>query len=363
VADAAGFHGGGKEPPKRLVPDPETAPLVRRAFDLFAEGSTVAQVSAYLKSVSDRTWGYDTVKRLLGNEVYRGALRFGKWINHTAHEAIVSEALWDRAQEALTRRARTRAPKRKPKDTTPYYLRGRVFCPHCGCRMTPADHHGRAAAVRYYECTSTHKGKSHGCPVVRVNAHALHEAVLGEIRRAAEHPTRTEEMIREAVKALPERDRDWETDLKAVARRLRDAERQVARLTDVIASSNSKTPMAPLLRRLDELEGQRRDLEQEHERLTREAEAAKVRRPDAEQVRRLWGRTLELWEEATEEERAQFLGLLVERVEMQDKEHGVCRLVFSTETPCSNVGLTSRMGAGLVPGSIYPECLWFLFEA
>jgi hypothetical protein len=147
--------------------------------------------------------------------------------------------------------------------------------------MTPADHHGRAAAVRYYECTSTHKGKSHGCPVVRVNAHALHEAVLGEIRRAAEHPTRTEEMIREAVKALPERDRDWETDLKAVARRLRDAERQVARLTDVIASSNSKTPMAPLLRRLDELEGQRRDLEQEHERLTREAEAAKVRRPDA----------------------------------------------------------------------------------
>ena len=44
-----------------------------------------------------------------------------------------------------------------------------------------------------------------GCPVNRVNANSLHQAVLAEVERAAKHPTRMRRLISEAVKALTRR--------------------------------------------------------------------------------------------------------------------------------------------------------------
>lgn len=157
--------------------------------------------------------------------------------------------------------------------------------------------------------------------MVRVNAHALHEAVLREIHRVVEHPTRTAEVIRDAVKALPQPE-NREAELKAIARRLREADQKISRLTAVVESSGSKMAIRPLLSHMKELEQQRLSLEQERQRLEREIAASRLNRPDAAQVQRLWGRVLELWDAATEAERVQLMGLLVERVEMKDKEHG-----------------------------------------
>jgi len=126
----------------------------------------------------------------------------------------------------------------------------------------------------------------------------------------------------------------------------------------------------PLLSRLEELEQQRLSLEQERQRIDREIAASRLKRPDAGQVERLWGRVLELWDAANEAERVQRIGLLVERVEVKDKEHAFCRLLFSAEKPCSlesrpdlNVGLRSNMGAGGVTGSIYPQRVRATFHA
>jgi hypothetical protein len=44
VTDAQDFHSADKEPPKRLIPDSETADIVRTAYDMASEGATAANI-------------------------------------------------------------------------------------------------------------------------------------------------------------------------------------------------------------------------------------------------------------------------------------------------------------------------------
>lgn len=59
----------------------------------------------------------------------------------------------------------------------------------------------------------------------------------------------------------------------------------------------------------------------------------RLSRPDVAKAQALWGRFLELWEKGTDEERCQLMPMLVERVEMTEKERGFCDLSFQAEKP------------------------------
>ena len=62
ATDATSFHKPDHEPPKRLVPDPEQAPILRRAYDLFLESNSQAVVREYLSTVAPRNWTTTAVK-------------------------------------------------------------------------------------------------------------------------------------------------------------------------------------------------------------------------------------------------------------------------------------------------------------
>lgn len=182
VCDASMVSRNDKEPPKRFVPHPDEAALVREAFELFAEVGSYPKVVAYLRSVTSRPWSIDTVSYMLRNVVYRGILKFGQWVNEKAHEPLISEELWLAVQEMDAKRP-ARSVKQDPVDSSSFYLRGLVFCSHCGKKMSPANHHGRTARVRYYECIGCVQKGVRQCPVRRINADSLHEAVVREIQR------------------------------------------------------------------------------------------------------------------------------------------------------------------------------------
>jgi site-specific DNA recombinase len=343
VTDAGGFHKADKEPPRRLVPHPDEAPHVRRAFEILVETRRVADVLDYLRSmVPSRKWRFDNVIYLLRNEVYRGVLRFGEWVNHTAHEPIVSEALWDMAREVDSIRS-CRAAKRNPVDEYPYYLRGLVWCPHCDCRMTPVWGHGRSGTItRYYECMLSKK-KLTVCPVRRVNAETLHASVFGEIERAAQHPTRMTELIREAVKELP-KPTDLTRRVADTSRQLREVEKRIARIQDAIEQGTGGAVRSQM-ERLEALEAERVRLSGQQTQLETEAEAQRIRRPDVAEACRLWGRLTELYEAATDEEREEILQALVVRVEMTEKEEGTCEVSLLPQVPARWIEPTLDMGA------------------
>jgi DNA invertase Pin-like site-specific DNA recombinase len=98
VTDAPDFSGNGKEPPKRLVIHDEEAEIVHKAFTILAETAKYNPVVDYLRVATGRKWTIDSATRLLRNDAFRGVLRFGEWVNETAHEPIVSEDLWNAAR-------------------------------------------------------------------------------------------------------------------------------------------------------------------------------------------------------------------------------------------------------------------------
>ncbi len=331
--------GGKVKPaPKRYVPNPEEAPIVLRAFERFVETDNLGQVQRYLREVAPtRTWTIEAVRRLLSNPISRGAVRWGVHTNPSAHEAIVPDTLWEAAQAQLAARQEKRAPvggegrelgyakPSKLEDDFCYFLRGRVLCEHCGSRMTPASHHGRSSRVRYYECIRSAKtGKP--CPVKRVNAETLQTAVLSEIARCGEHPTRLATFIREAAKAMPSTDEARE-EIKRLERNKREAEKKIkANQMALEVGSTSGTVLTTLVKRLGELEAHITEIECKRQDLMGQIASFQYRRPDAEEVASLWQHVMDIWEFLSGEERTELIGLLVEEVTMVEKQKAAVRL-------------------------------------
>ena len=77
-----------------------------------------------------------------------------------------------------------------------------------------------------------------------------------------------------------------------------------------------------LTNRLGELGAQKERLEGELQKTESGLETALSQRPNAEQVAGLWGRVMELWRKATGDEKAEILGLLVDRVTLRGRPEG-----------------------------------------
>jgi len=344
VVNAAMVSRNDKEPPKRFVPHSDEAPIVRRAYELFSETASFADVQRYLNSVTSRKWTFNTITYLLRNETYRGILTFGEWRNEQAHEPIVTEELWQAVR--VSDANRTRQPKGKPVDDFNYYLRGKVFCPHCGCRMTPVWHNGRSSTVRYYECINSFKGKTEGCPVRRINAVTLHESILKEIARAAQHPTHMTELIREAVKQLPKQER-LPIDIATASQHLKGVDKQLANLTEAVASGGGSLPS--ILAKIASLESRRMDLVLKQKELDVQIEASRLKRPEVGEVCNRWSHFSKLWEEADEAEREELMQGMVRRVDVDQKEEGTCEIAVIPQVPSYGLELTSIMGAAARP--------------
>lgn len=151
----------------RLIVDENVAANVRRIFDLRMQGVGYASIAAALNNdgvISPRgywqeqygkgecrystLWMYATVKKLLHNEVYLGHLiqnctgtlsykdktmvnkPESAWIRHeNVHEAIISQEVWDAAQE-VNRTVATKQCGARKQNTA--LFAGKLFCADCG---------------------------------------------------------------------------------------------------------------------------------------------------------------------------------------------------------------------------------------
>ncbi len=129
----------------KIVPDPVTAPLVLRAFELYADGGSTRDVAAFLVLKP-----YN-VTRLLRNPRYTGANVVGKtskrkrggiikttylpastWAKREgAHEPIVPRELFDRVQVRLEAVSAGKTRTRSQNDANPF-PQGLLRCAQCG---------------------------------------------------------------------------------------------------------------------------------------------------------------------------------------------------------------------------------------
>lgn len=214
-----------------LEPDPLTAPVVQRIFELYLGGLGWFAVAEQLTaeglpcpSAHDRArnrhrdgsaWSRSAVRAIITNPRYTGRQVWNRsrrdetllldpsdpslgsdyrqvwnergdwiWSAELAHEPIVDVETFTAAQELIAAGSHRPATKKRP-TPRPYLLRGLLFCGHPGCgkRMEGTWNHGRA----HYRCKvgreyATATGSTHP-PTVYVREDVLSAALDAWIGR------------------------------------------------------------------------------------------------------------------------------------------------------------------------------------
>ena len=123
---------------KKFVIDPKTAPTVRMVFDMYATGSTVAEIVDALNAKGLRTlrggkFTKNSLHSMLKNEKYIGIYTYKDEVRiEGGVPAIIEPETFAKVQEML------KINKRAPAHTwsrADYILTDKLFCGHCGSNM------------------------------------------------------------------------------------------------------------------------------------------------------------------------------------------------------------------------------------
>jgi site-specific DNA recombinase len=135
---------------KEIKPDPQRAPLVCKAFELYATGEyTLDQITETINGLglTNRTGeplSRTQYHRLLQNPMYYGVFEYLKERHEGTHEPIIAKATFDKGQDARRQKSKPKTPTLKS-----YLYRGFLRCGECGCLITTETQKGH----NYLRCT------------------------------------------------------------------------------------------------------------------------------------------------------------------------------------------------------------------
>lgn len=214
---AAYGYDKGDDENRTPVIDPETAPIVRRIFEMRASGANLRKIAMALNDdgilspadyhytkagkatplYSHHLWSTQAVKRILHNPIYIGTLARMKmttvsyknhkvikrdesdWIVHeNNHEAIISKELWDKVREledSVSTGKSTKTGEVKP-------LSGMCYCSTCGTKMKFTSSMTGKTPQNYTCGLYARFGKQY-CNTHFITLKALESVVIADIQR------------------------------------------------------------------------------------------------------------------------------------------------------------------------------------
>lgn len=221
----------------KLVVDPVAAPVVKRIFDLFEQGTGKIRIAKLLNQekipcpseykrltgeqyqngqrIGTTTyWTYATIHRMLNNQIYAGHMEQGRnerttihgrakqldkqqWIvvEHT-HEAIIPSDQWARVQSLLERDTRI---IEFGQNLSPFA--GFLRCGDCGRAMSKTNHPGGV----YYCCGSYKRYGGAVCSRHGISHGELEQIVLGDLNRVISAIDNLQQIAERAVPTAGQR--------------------------------------------------------------------------------------------------------------------------------------------------------------
>jgi site-specific DNA recombinase len=221
-----------------IVADPERAPLVKAAFELYATGEwTVERLAHEMADRGLRNRGRNghyaakpvTVSglaRLLAHRAYVGIVEWDGIEYEGGHEPLVDRATFERVQALLAARAMRGTRERRHH----HYLKGLLVCGVCRRRLSIQYSKG---TYTYFYCLGQkdHRNGT-GCRERYVAADQL-ETEIEDLYTRIEVPTDWAEGLREAIAAeVATRHDDTTAERQLLARRREQAEAERYKLMD-----------------------------------------------------------------------------------------------------------------------------------
>lgn len=190
------------EDPKRLVPDPEKAWIVKRLFSMRAEGAQFPTCQRWLEEqgITSPTgrpmWTLSSIRTVIMNRRYIGEVSISGHVTVDAHEPLVTEEVFELAQpgSGVIRNGKNIAG----------ISGGLVVCKSCGRVCSTGGTAGRAP---FYTCRRTWSGGRCPSPMMGKMSR-IDEAVEARLRELAEDgrweilAVRTQRELADAREAL-----------------------------------------------------------------------------------------------------------------------------------------------------------------
>ncbi len=234
---------------RTIVVDKKKAPVIRAAFELYAQGkSRYEDIARFLfergvQTGATRGWtkgGGRLLKReqiafLLSNPFYAGRFRYAGEMYDGTHTPIVSKELFDRVQKVL----KARSNANRPPDNNPQAYCGLLACGECGCSITAEEkvkvqQNGNIHRYVYYHCTK----KRDKCSGEFIREEALDAELSSLLSRFHLPRSWAEEMNKMADKDAHDVSANAETSIRALRAEIAVCDSKIARLTDLFVEQD-----------------------------------------------------------------------------------------------------------------------------
>ena len=146
---------------KRIVIDPDTAPIVKTIFEWYVAGDTIKDIIDRLNAMGVKTsrgglFNKNSFNHLLRNRRYIGIYTYKGVETPGVITPIIDEDLFARAQARLTKSKKAPA---QAKAKAEYLLTTKLFCGHCREMMTGYAGTSKTGAVHHYYICNGRKAK------------------------------------------------------------------------------------------------------------------------------------------------------------------------------------------------------------
>ena len=265
---------------RTIVMNKKKAPIIRKAFEMYAEGKSRYEDIAHflfengIATGATRGWtkgGGRLLKRdqiafLLSNPFYVGRFRYAGELYDGTHTPIVSKELFDQVQKVL----KARSNKNRPPENNPQAYCGLLSCSECGCSITAEEkvkvqQNGNTHRYVYYHCTKK-RGK---CDGKFLREEAL-DVELSDLLSRFHLPREwAEEMERMATQDAQEAEQSATASVSALRAEISVLDGKIARLTDLFVEQDIER--GDYLSRKRALADERRQLEEQVLKFERDA--------------------------------------------------------------------------------------------
>lgn len=174
----------GKKANKKILINPDTAPIVQRIFADYAGGKPLQVIVNELNNdglvtVQGKKFTVNSLRHILHNEAYIGTYKHGDIVIENGIPALVSKELFRQVQERFVknkRRGAQTAAGLEEASAPRYWLTGKLFCGYCGDSMQGVSGTSKTGAKHYYYyCKEQRK---HHCTKKPVKKDMIENAVL-----------------------------------------------------------------------------------------------------------------------------------------------------------------------------------------
>ncbi len=239
-AQVTGGHHclGYKIVEKKFVIDEDTAPVIRKIYEMYLNNYTMAEIIRYLNGLGLRTsqgneFNKNSIRRILTNKKYIGLYSSCGVEIQGGVPQIIENEIFEEVQIMMQKNKK--APARAKAVEEQYLLTTKLFCGHCESAMTGISGTSKTGAIhQYYQCVNNRR-KS-GCKKKTIKKDEIETIVINEIVKVLT-PSNIQKIAKE-VALLSEKERNSNT-LKLLKKNLYENKKATDNLIKALESGKA----------------------------------------------------------------------------------------------------------------------------